>query len=31
MTEKYISFHGEAEITVPAGTFKTNYFIYEKK
>ena len=26
MTEKYISFHGEAEITVPAGTFKTNYF-----
>ena len=26
MTEKYISFHGNEELSVPAGTFKTNYF-----
>ena len=26
LTEKYLSYHGEEEITVPAGTFKTKYF-----
>ena len=26
MTEKFLSFHGKEKLSVPAGTFKTDYF-----